>query len=102
VRADGEVWGRFVESGVGAHLVTATQGTSLEVRFWAAGSQELDIVLVKDERRVAVEIKSGPRRGRLPKVAAFCRKFPVERTLLVGGGGIPLEEFLVTAPGEWF
>lgn len=93
VRRDGEAWGRLVETAVGAHLVRA----GLDVSWWRDGSREVDFVVRRGERVTAVEVKSGRRRGTLPGMSAFAARFPPERRLVVGGDGVPLEEFLSSA-----
>jgi hypothetical protein len=47
------------------------------------------------------EVKSGGRGRGLPGIAAFADKFKVNRKLLVGASGIPLDEFLLTPPEAW-
>jgi hypothetical protein len=37
----------------------------------------------------------------LPRLDAFASQFRVKRNLLVGGQGIPLEEFLATEAEAW-
>ena len=51
---------------------------------------------------IAIEVKSAARRVALPGLDAFAREFPVHRKLLVGGQGIPVEEFLTTDAAKWF
>jgi hypothetical protein len=43
----------------------------------------------------------GDPRGHARAALAFGRGFPEARTLLVGGQGIPLAEFLERDPAEW-
>jgi len=50
---------------------------------------------------VAIEVKSGRRRGALPGLAQFSREFDVTRTLLVGADGKPLVEFLAESVQTW-
>lgn len=50
---------------------------------------------------VAIEVKSGAARGSLSGLAAFSDEYQPTRTLLVGGDGIPLEEFLAAPAGHW-
>lgn len=50
---------------------------------------------------VAVEVKSGRRKAAAPGMEAFAKRFRVKRQLLVGQGGIPVEDFLSRLPGEW-
>jgi predicted AAA+ superfamily ATPase len=101
-RRDGASWGRLVESAVGARLVNACLGTQVAVRWWASGNAEVDFVLVRGEKAVAIEVKSGRSRGKFPGMEAFSRSFDVHRKLLVGGDGIPLEEFMEAGVEELF
>jgi uncharacterized protein len=50
---------------------------------------------------VAIEVKSGGRRESLPGMAAFAGQFKPRRQLLVGGQGIPLEQFLSKPAAHW-
>ncbi len=101
-RLDTEYWGRLVESAVGAHLFNRIPGKNLELFYWQEGNCEVDFVLVKGKHLLALEVKSGRRKDRLPGLEAFARKFPVEKKLLVGAGGIPLEEFFCLEPETLF
>jgi len=101
-RASGEMWGRLVESAVGMWLVNAAKGTQVDVHYWSAGNHEVDFVLVKGAKVVAIEVKSTSRRGKLPGMAAFAKEFKVHRKLLVGADGIPIEEFMTTDILDWF
>ncbi|MCY2926425.1 MAG: DUF4143 domain-containing protein, partial [Planctomycetota bacterium] len=57
-RKDGAFWGRLVESAVGGWLVNAAQGTPVTVHYWASGDREVDFVLAKGAKAVAIEVKS--------------------------------------------
>jgi predicted AAA+ superfamily ATPase len=100
-REDRAFWGRLVESAVGAHLHRATAGTRLELHYWRDRSREVDYVLRAGRRVTLLEVKSGRASASLPGVDAFRRAFGPAHALLVGGGGIPLEEFLSTDPERW-
>lgn len=100
-RADGELWGRIVESAVGAHLVNAAAAAALEVFYWRDRNREVDFVVRSGDRLTAIEVKSGRSRDTLAGMEAFSAAFRPDRTLLVGGGGIPIEEFLGRPAAEW-
>ena len=100
-RQDGEQWGRLVESCIGAHLLNSSYGTSISVTYWRERNQEVDFVLQQGKTTVAIEVKSGARRESLPGMEAFARTFKPKRQLLVGGQGIPLEEFLSQPITHW-
>jgi len=100
-RQDGDYWGRLVESCVGAHLVNSSFGTNIGVTYWRERNHEVDFVLQQGKTTVAIEVKSGARREALPGMEAFAKLFKPKRQLLVGGQGIPLEEFLSKPAAHW-
>lgn len=102
VRGNGDDWGRYVESCVGAHLENTSAGTALEVTYWRERNHEVDFVLQRGTECVAIEVKSGRRRESLPGVAAFAKHFSPKKSLLVGAQGIALEEFLSKPADYWF
>lgn len=100
-QADPEHWGRLVESAVGAHLLHTTAGTNVEVTWWRDRADEVDFVLQHGDRVVPIEVKSGRATQHHAGTAEFARRHVVHRTLLVGGQGVPVEEFLQTPASEW-
>ena len=101
VRQDGDEWGRLVESCVGAHLLNSSMGSAIEVTYWRERSQEVDFILRQGKTVAAIEVTSGRRKSSLPGMAAFAKKFKPKHRLLVGGQGIPLEEFLRQPAAYW-
>jgi predicted AAA+ superfamily ATPase len=101
MRDDPVVWGRMVESSLGAHLVNTSKGQDIDVRYWLDRNREVDFVLCQGSTVVPIEVKSSTRRQTLPGMEAFCRQYRVKRSLLVGGQGMPLEEFLSAPAGHW-
>ena len=100
-RADRSHWGRLIESAVGAHLFN-TAAPALRVCYWRDSSREVDFVLRLGRRLAAIEVKSGARRSTAGGLAAFARRFDSVRSILVGEGGVPLQEFLSIPAAEWF
>jgi len=101
-RNDGEHWGRLVESSVGSYLVNQARLGSLDLFYWNHVNREVDFVLVKGGRVIAIEVKSTRRKTAVPGIAAFAEQFKVHKKLLIGGQGVPLEEFLTTDATAWF
>ncbi len=99
-RADRTFWGRVVESAVGAHLCnTATRG--IQVRYWRESPHEVDFVLERGPRMVAIEVKAGPRPRGLRGLEAFRQRYRPDRTVVVGADGVPLNEFLTLPAAAW-
>ncbi|HVS11073.1 MAG TPA: DUF4143 domain-containing protein, partial [Planctomycetota bacterium] len=93
--------GRLIESAVGAHLANAAAAGICELTYWREGNREVDFVVRAGSSVTAIEVKSGILRHTLPGIAAFAESFSPRRTLLVGGDGIPLEEFLSRPVERW-
>ena len=100
-KSDRQFWGRLVESAVGAHLANAAAGGTGEVFYWRDRNREVDFVVQAGNMLTAIEVKSGRTRDSLPGMAAFAKAFPSARKLLVGGNGIPVEEFLSKPVEHW-
>ena len=96
-KRDPNLWGRLVESAVGAHL----KGGVDDLYYWRDGNVEADWVARRAESVVAFEVTSGRRKDSLPGLAAFAKEHAPAPTLLVGGQGIPVEEFLLSDPARW-
>jgi len=97
-----EIWGRFVESAVGAYLYNAIISKNIELFYWLERNREVDFVMARGKKLIAIEVKSSRRRNNLPGIKLFSTRFPVKKKLLVGADGIPLQEFLTINPEEWF
>ncbi len=100
-KKDRDYWGRLVESAVGAHLLNGAEGTMVGTYYWRDRGHEVDFVLQSGERTVCLEVKSGRARADYSGIDAFSKNFQPFRKLLVGGQGIPLEEFLATPISHW-
>ena len=99
--ADREFWGRLTESAVGAHLLNASVGGVCELFYWRERNREVDFVVRRGRRLVAIEVKSGRTTPSLPGMESFAKLFKPDRLLIVGPGGISLERFLAKPVGYW-
>jgi uncharacterized protein len=99
--SDREFRGRLIESAVGAHLANAAAAGECELYYWRERGAEVDFVVKSRSRLTIIEVKS----GRVPQAhagtAAFASAFKVQRTLLVGGDGISVENFLSKPVRDW-
>ncbi|WP_018461878.1 ATP-binding protein [Thermus oshimai] len=85
--------GRLLENAVGAHLWNEAFQKGFEVFYWRERNLEVDFVVRKGRRLLALEVKSGRPREAFSGLEAFRKAFGAE-VLVVGTGGIPFEEFL--------
>jgi predicted AAA+ superfamily ATPase len=93
-REDSTFWGRIIESMVGAHLLNCVRGTAYQLFYWREGNNEVDFVLKFGNEIVGIEVKSGREKERYKSTETFIKQCKPKRFLLVGEGGIPLEDFL--------
>lgn len=98
---DRQRWGRWVESAVGAHLLNGAADGEYQVYYWRDGNDEMDFVLVRGEEVLGLEVKRG-RRTAGNGMAAFKRRFPTAKTLVIGTGGLALDLFFRTSPEQLF
>jgi uncharacterized protein len=101
LRDNTELWGRLVESAVGAHLLNST-APGVTVGYWRDRHKEVDFILSTPSACLAIEVKSGRQSRGLPGLDAFTKQFPNSRGLLVGTGGVPIEDFLSQPAQHWF
>jgi predicted AAA+ superfamily ATPase len=98
--ADTAWWGRLVENAVGAHLCNNLAPVEHSLTYWRSGISEVDYVVARGLDLWAIEVKSG-RSGKTPGLIRFRSLYPKAKILLVGGSGIPLEDFFSRDISAW-
>ena len=93
IRTSPMLWGRWVESAVGAHLLSQAEELDYRLYYWRERDEEVDFIVQSNERILAIEVKSG-RRGMNSGLPAFEKLFHPDSRLVVGTQGIPIEDFL--------
>jgi predicted AAA+ superfamily ATPase len=86
---------------VGAHLAASAAAGELRLFYWRDRNREVDFVVQAGRQVTAIEVKSSRSPDALPGMAAFVEAFRPQRTLLVGGDGIAVEEFLSRPVEHW-
>ena len=89
-----KLWGRLVESSVGAHLLNHAVSERYNLYYWREGNNEVDFILEKGNKVIGLEVKSGAS-AENEGMAIFNEKFHPAKVLLVGTGGIPYELSLI-------
>lgn len=91
--ADRKQWGQYFESAVGAHIINEAFVHRFEVTYWREGNDEVDFVLRKNRKIVAIEVKSNGE-AMTTGIAKFRKLFNPMAAFIVGENGIRAEEFL--------
>ena len=92
-QSDRSFWGRMVESAIGAHLLN-TARPEYRIFYWKENAFEVDFVLERRPRLIAIEVKSGVRRRSIGGIKKLEGRFNVTNSILVGADGIPIADFL--------
>lgn len=90
---DRRLWGRILESAVGAFLVSEAFTHRMDVFYWRERNNEVDFILRKRDKIVAIEVK-GNAENSTAGLSTFRQLFHPHAAFIVGDGGIPTEEFM--------
>ncbi|MBN1119394.1 MAG: ATP-binding protein [Bacteroidales bacterium] len=96
-----EVWGRIVESAIGAHLLNFSKQEGFALEYWRHKNNEIDFVIRKNNKIIGIEVKSNAS-YKTTGVKEFEKVFKPDKILLVGMSGLPWQEFLEINPVELF
>ena len=88
-----KLWGRYAESAVGAYLASQAKIYDYKLFYWREKNDEVDFVLLRGGKKVALEVKSGKRTYN-SGLATFAKLYNPYKSLVIGSGGLSFEEFL--------
>ena len=88
-----EIYGRWVESAVGAHLINQGIVEGIRVFYWREGNHEVDFVIQKGNKTIGIEVKGG-RSKAASGIPVFNAAFKPDKVLIIGRDGIPVDVFL--------
>ena len=90
-------WGRLVENAVGGHLLNSLAGCPYSLYYWRQRHLEVDFVLETPKQTWAIEVKSG-KSSTMRGMTKFCELYPETHPLVIGSGGMGLEDFFRSRP----
>lgn len=94
------IWGRLVESAVGAHLLNHAVSGDFALSYWREGDEEVDFVM-EQQQLIGIEVKSGSVQ-KTSGMASFKKKFNPDKVLLVGNSALSWQDFLKMNPSALF
>ena len=99
---DRSLWGRLFESAIGAHIMSNAYAGDYKVYYWRTKPGcEVDYVLEKKGRVIAIEVKSNSDPGN-EGLVEFKAHYNPYLALVVGDGGMKAEDFLSLNPVDLF
>jgi predicted AAA+ superfamily ATPase len=90
---DSKQWGRWVETAVGVYLINNADLVGYKLYYWREAANEVDYILERQGETIAIEVKSGHRTTN-KGLPLFRERFNPRHAIIVGSGGVPVEEFL--------
>jgi len=96
-----EQWQKLIECAIGAYLINSTFGTKTEIFYWKNSNKFVDFIIRKDKKLIVIDVNGTQKGKNIRGLDAFIQKHGPTKTLLVGEGGISVEEFLLTPLEEW-
>ena len=93
VATDPKLWGRQVESAVGAYLLSQAELYDMNIWYWRQKDEEVDFVLEWDNEIVGIEVKSNHEKM-TNGLVTFRNLFHPKLALIVGHEGISIDTFL--------
>ncbi len=94
-------WGRIVESAVGVHLVNQALREYYSVYYWRDRNDEVDFILEKQGKSIAIEVKSNYSKNK-KGMDAFKKKFNPHKIYFIDNKSLSWSEFLKISPVELF
>lgn len=94
------IWGRLLESAVGAHLLNHAVSGDFALSYWREGDEEVDFV-IEQKLLIGIEVKSGSVQ-KTSGMASFKKKFNPDKVLLVGNSGLSWQDLLKMNPSALF
>ena len=91
VFTDPHLWGRWVESAVGCYLLDKADELDCDLFYWREDNEEVDFVLRRADKVLAIEVKSGKRQSN-SGLSTFRQMYNPQHSLVVGGEALPLED----------
>ena len=91
-----DVWGKWVESAVGAHLLNICQSSTYRFAYWRKDKTEIDFVLYNNKDIWLIEMKSGKKKKyKTNSFKFFQKEFDcLTKNIIIGSGGMDLIDFL--------
>jgi hypothetical protein len=96
---DKKKWGRWVESALGCHLIAHRQN-DLEIYYWNESNAEVDFILKKEDKYIALEVKIS--KDRVSGLSQFAKNFKPHKVYQLGQNSLSWQEFISTDPRELF
>lgn len=101
IQRNPEAWRNLIECAIGAHLINSALSSKVEIFYWKEGNHEVDFIIRKGETILTLMVKPRKKGVRFGGIEAFSKIYGPHHHLVVGEGGVPVDEFLLTPLESW-
>ena len=101
IKKEPEKWGRMVESAIGKYLLNQSIARNFNLFYWREGNDEVDSVLQKENKVVALKLKGGVSQ-RNKGMESFKRKYAEAKVYLMGQNALGWKDFLKMEVSDLF
>ena len=97
--ANKKLWGRIVESAIGAHLLSYSSN-EMQLFYWNESNAEVDFIIQYKNRYIALEVKSN--QDKMTGLSDFQKKFKPHKVYQLDANGLSWQKSLLIDPRELF
>jgi len=101
VKNDPAIFGRFVESAIGTHLLNSKKENKINLYYWREGDKEVDYIIEYDNKIISIEVKSSVNKSS-NGLYEFRKKYNPHKSLIIEKDGLQWNDFIKIDPRELF
>ena len=101
VKNDPAIFGRFVESAIGTHLLNSKKENKINLYYWREGDKEVDYIIEYDNKIISIEVKSSVNKSS-NGLYEFRKRYNPHKSLIIEKDGLQWNDFIKIDPRELF
>ena len=101
VKNDPAIFGRFVESAIGTHLLNSKKENKTNLYYWREGDKEVDYIIEYDNKIISIEVKSSVNKSS-NGLYEFRKRYNPHKSLIIEKDRLQWNDFIKIDPRELF
>ena len=101
IQKDNSIFGRFVESLIGVHLLNSSAEGNYKLYYWREADKEVDFIIEKQGKLIAIEVKTNLKKN-FNGIKEFIKRYNPDKTFIIGSEGLQWQDFIKMKPEELF
>lgn len=95
------IFGRFVESVVGAHLLNSKKENKINLYYWREADKEVDYIMEYNNKIISIEVKSSVSKSS-KGLYEFKKRYNPHKSLIIEKNGLQWNDLIKIDPRELF